>query len=131
MNRYEEELQKNIESGQTPSGDELDIKAYQQVFHSLKKEPGIKLPNDFSERVIARVQRKQKRAASRDLFWFGGGIFLLLIAFGVAIALTGFKFQLGFLEDNSAYTGIFVFGAAFIGLLSWLEKRLVSQQKTT
>jgi hypothetical protein len=129
MNRYEEELQKKIEAGQSPEGDDLDIKSYQQVFSALKTKPETKLSRNFSEQVISRVLVKQKRDASRDMFWLGGGIFFLVIAFIVAIVLTGFKFEFGFLKDISGYTGIFVFGIAFIAMLSWLDKRLISQRR--
>ena len=37
MNPYEEELQKNIEDGQTPDADGMDVKAYQEVFRVLRQ----------------------------------------------------------------------------------------------
>jgi hypothetical protein len=129
MNRYEEELQKKIEAEQLPTGDELDIKAYQQVFSALKKKPETKLSGDFSDRIVFRVMEKQKRDASRDMFWLGGGIFFLVIAFVVATIMTGFKIEFGFLKDISGYTGIFVFGVAFIAMLGWLDKRLLFQRR--
>jgi hypothetical protein len=129
MNRYEEDLQKNIEAGQSPEGDELDIKAYQRVFSALKNEPETKLSHDFSERIVFRIKEKQKRDASRDMFWLVAGIFFLVITFIVAIVMTGFKPDFGFLNDISGYTGVFVFGAAFIGMLSWLDKRLISHRR--
>lgn len=128
MNRYEEELQKNLEAGRIPEGDDLDVRAYQQVFQALTKTPETKLSRDFSDRIVTKVLEKRKRDASRDMFWLGGGIFFLVMAFAVAIVMTGFKPEWGFLKQISGYAGVFVFGAAFIGLLTWLDKRLISHQ---
>src|SRR5687767_6282543 len=128
MNRYEEELQKNLEAGKTPQGDDLDIRAYQQVFQALTKMPETKLSRNFSDRIVTKVLEKRKRDASRDMFWLSGGIFFLAVAFAVAVVITGFKLEWGFLKQISGYAGVFIFGAVFIGLLSWLDKRLVSNQ---
>jgi hypothetical protein len=99
------------------------------VFSALKKKPETKLSGDFSDRIVFSVQEKQKRDASRDMFWLGGGIFFLVIAFIVAIIMTSFKLEFGFLKDISGYAGIFVFGVAFIAMLGWLDKRLVFQRR--
>jgi hypothetical protein len=128
MNHYEEELQKRIEAG-LHEGDELDVKSYQEVFRVLKKEHSIELPSNFASRVITLVEAKQKKSASHDFFWFGVGIFFMVVCFVVAVAMTKVKFEMGFLKEMSGYTGLLVFGVAFITALNFLEKRLLSQQK--
>ena len=40
MNQHEEELQKNIEAGVKPVGDDPDLQAYQEVFSRLKPGTG-------------------------------------------------------------------------------------------
>ena len=129
MNRYEEELQKNIEAGKTPDGDELDVKAYREVFQALKKEPGFELSSGFADRVMAKAVESRKKDSSRDMLWLVVGIFLIFISLVVAIMLTGFKLSAGFLSGMSDYKGLFVFGVAFIGLLNWLDKRLIRDKR--
>jgi len=43
------------------------------------------------------------------MFWLVGGIFLIFIAFIVAIVFTGFKFTPGFLSGIADYKWLFVF----------------------
>jgi hypothetical protein len=128
MNHYEEELQKRIEAG-LREGDELDVKSYEQVFRILKDEPQVELPSNFASRIIFLVEAEQKKSASRDFFWLGVGIFFMIVCFVVAVAKTNFKFEMGFLKEMSGYTGLLVFGVAFVIALSFLEKRLLSQEK--
>src|SRR5688572_15013230 len=125
MNRYEEELQKSIEAGQVPQGDELDVKAYRDVFRVLKQEPKTELSSAFADRVMMLVEKKRRRDYSRDMFWLVGGIFLIFIAFIVAIVFTGFKFTPGFLSGVADYKWLFAFGVVFIVFLNWLDKRLI------
>lgn len=125
MNQHEEDLQKNIEAGLKPTGDELDIQAYQEVFLRLKLEPEVPLSGNFANNIVDKVIEKRRRAASRDFFWFGVGIFFLLIAFVVALAMSAFTFNFGFLKDMSGYAGLFVFGVVFILILDRLDKKLI------
>ena len=122
MNAHEEELQKNVEAGRV--SDDLDAKAYQQVFSGLKQEPEFKLPASFADTVVARIQTQQSKSLRREYFWLGFGIFLSVIKFIVAVALTGFSFDLGFLNGLSNVKDVLIFGAAFILALHWLDKRL-------
>jgi hypothetical protein len=125
MNMRDEELQKKIESGH--ESDDMDSRSYKTVFQALSQEPEFKLPASFADRVVAIAEYKQK-SSSPDLLWFGLGIFFLLIAFVVAIVMSGFKLNLGFLSGVSSYSGLFVFGVAFIGLLNLLEKKVLRKQ---
>jgi len=133
MNRYEEEMQENLEKGRIPGGEELDVKAYQAVFRALKKDPDSDLPPDFAERVVARVISGQKSKYSRDYLWFGAGILFLAISLIGTILYTGFKFDLGFdlgfLNVMSDYKGLVAFGVVFIALLNWLDKKLIREKQ--
>ena len=121
----DEELQKNIEAGMSSNADDLDVKAYQEVFVRLGKKPQVNLSADFADAVIHRIEARQKKNASRDFFWLGFGVSLLVIALIVAGIMSGFKPTLGFLKGMSSYAGIFAFGIAFILFLNRLEKKIV------
>lgn len=129
MNQYEEELQKSIEEGQTPDGEGLDVRAYQEIFHALKKDPGYGLPSNFADRVIDLVMEKRESGFSTDLFWFGAGIFFMTISFLAAIFFTGFRLDLGFLNVMADYKGLVIFAIFFIVFLNWLDKRLVKDRQ--
>lgn len=125
MNKHEEDLQKSIESGQTPSEDNMDVRAYQELFRALKKDPGYELSPRFAEGIVARVAADHARRNATDYFWFGAGIFFLLMASIGTIMFTGFHFDFGFLRVMSDYKGLAVFAVVFIILLNWIDKRFV------
>lgn len=125
MNAYEEDMQRSLEGGQIPEGEELDVKAYRQVFRVLEKDPGFHLSPEFASRIVARVKSQARTRDSRDYFWFGAGIFFLVITSLATILKIGFQFDFGFLKAMSDYKGLAVFGIVFILFLNWLDKRLV------
>lgn len=127
MNRNEEELQKLIEAGDSPG----DAIAYKKIFTALSKSPEVSLPHDFADKIVSRVIENQKQSDARDLFWLGTGLFSLLVAFIGTIVYTGFRLNLGFLEEMSGYSGLFVFGVAFIILLHWVDRRILSSKHTS
>lgn len=127
MNLYEEELQNNIERG-LPAGDELDSKAYREVFRALEKDPGHALQSRFAENVVARIVARQKKEQSRDYLLFFSGLFVLLVAAVATIIVTGFRLDFGFLRSMADYKGLAVFGVLFIGFLNWLDKRLIREK---
>jgi hypothetical protein len=131
MNRYEEELQNNLDAGKDPEGDPLDLKAYQTVFNALKKESDFSLSTSFADNVVGLVIKKQKsKSIIREYFWLGFGIFLLLTASMITIVLTAFEFNFGFLNALNSYKGLIVFGILFITLLHWLDRRLIKSTET-
>lgn len=131
MNRYEEELQRNLEAGKNPEGDDLDVKAYQTVFDALKHEPEFTLSSSFADKVVRiAVDKQNSKSTFREYFWFGLGIFVMLIASVVAIFMTEFKFDMGFLNGLSSFKGLIIFGIFFIGLLHWLDKKLIRPTET-
>ena len=131
MNHFEEELQKNLEAGKNPQDDELDVKAYQTVFNALKQEPEFTLSPSFADKVMQRVIDKQNsKSTFREYFWFGLGIFVMFIASAVAVLMTDFKLDMGFLKGLSSFKGLISFGIFFIGLLHWLDKKLIRPTET-
>ena len=126
----DEELQKNVEEGNPYRGDDLDTKAYQEVFTRLRKKPDAYLSIDFADKIVSRIQEQKRKSSSRDFYWLAAGAFLLIVALIVAVVLTGFKPGLGFLKGISAYSGIFVFGVAFILFLNRLDKKLLSKTES-
>jgi hypothetical protein len=131
MNHYEEELQRNLEAGKNLEGDELDVKAYQSVFNALKHEPEFTLSSSFADKVVGMaVKKQQSKSTFREYFWFGFGFFLMLVAFVVAIVLTEFKLNMGFLNGLSSYKGVIIFGIFFIAILHLLDKRLIRPTQT-
>lgn len=126
MNPYEEELQKGLERGQSPKGDELDVRAYTEVFRVLEKDPGYELSSQFAEHVVSTLaSRRQKSDDARDYFWFAAGIFVLALTALGTILFTGFRFDFGFLNAMADYKGLAVFAIVFILFLNWLDKRLL------
>lgn len=127
MNQYEEQLQNDLERGEMPQGDELDVRSYRQVFQALKKDPGHALSEHFAERVVAALITRQQSKDSRAYFWFAIGIMLLIIACLGTIIFIGYRFDLGFLRAMSDYKGLAVFGVVFVLIINWLDKRLVKE----
>ena len=129
MNSYDEELQKNLEKGKSSDADGLDVKAYQEVFRALKKDPGYELSSSFAQTVVARMLGEHQSKNSKDYFWFGAGIFFLAIAFLATILFIDFRFDFGFLSGMADYAGLAVFGIAFISILHWLDKKLIREKR--
>ncbi|HMG89030.1 MAG TPA: hypothetical protein VK589_03185 [Chryseolinea sp.] len=127
MNNNEEDLQRNIESGVANNADDLDVKAYEEVFARLRKKPNERLSVGFADIVIVRIQQRQQHNASRDFIWLALGVFLLTISLIVATVLSGFKPSFAFLKGMSAYAGVLAFGIVFILLLNRLEKKLLTK----
>ena len=129
MNHYEEELQNNIEAGRPTGADDADVKAYREVFRALSTLPETSLPNNFADRIVARIEEKRKRESKKDVIWFASGIGVMVLVFVATILYTDFQFDLGFLNDMSGYAGLFIFGVAFILVLNILDKKLVIKTK--
>lgn len=129
--KEDEELQKNIESGKIPSGDDADASAYRHVFNALSREPDLSLPPSFADRVLQKIELQQERSKKREYLWMAAGFFLLAIAFIIVVVASGFKLNLGFLNGLSTHKGLLVFAAAFLIFLQWLDKRLLHKKTGT
>jgi hypothetical protein len=128
MNAYDEELQKNIEKGGRHQNDDLNARAYQEIFRVLRKDPGYELPPQFASKVIARFEERKRRDESRDYAWFLSGLTLILLASIATIIYLGYQPDFGFLAGMSEYKGLVGFAIAFIVFLNWLDKRLVKEK---
>jgi hypothetical protein len=133
MTPYEEELQRKIEHGETLPDDQ-DVNAYQQVFKNLSKAPDYILQASFADRVMQKVlAKKQAQESSKDLWWFGAGIFLLVItlivAFAVSFAYIRFKFDFGFLNAVADYKGLFLVAVLLVLIFNRFEKKLFDTKR--
>jgi hypothetical protein len=128
MNQFEEELQKKIERGEVAPGEDLDVKAYQEIFRVLKKEPGYQLSPRFAENVVSRIDERHNRSLSKDYFWFFTGLFFFLLTSIITLVFTNFRLDFGFLNVMSEYKSLAIFGAAFIVFINWLDKRVVKRR---
>ncbi len=122
MKLTDEELQNRIEKGH--AADDADSSLYQRVFSALKREPAFRLPANFSDGIIKRIEIT-KPEASKDNLWFGLGIFGFVLAATITIVLTGFNPSVGAFKFLSGYTGLFTFGSMFILLLHYFDKKFI------
>ena len=129
MNRYEEELQRDIEAGLHTTADDADVKAYREVFRALGTPPQTSLSHHFADKIVARIEQKRKQESEKDLFWLGAGIGVMVLALVATMLYTGFKFDLGFLKEMPAYTGLLIFGIGFVALLTILEKKVLLKKE--
>jgi hypothetical protein len=129
--RPEEELQQNVESGKINDPADLDVRAYQHVFSALKNPPDTRLPVSFADRVVDKVLRKkQQRESSRDMWWFGLGLFLMSVALIVALAFIGFKVKLGFLSVIGDFKWMIFLGIMLMAFFHWLDKKIITPEET-
>jgi hypothetical protein len=117
----DEHLQHQAEKNQFGGGDK-DSRAYRLVFDTLRREPSFRLSSGFSDAILRRTENAEGRT---QYYWFAFAIAGFFITAGVAIALTGFSPDFGFLKHISKFTGLFIFGTAFIILLHWIDKKLI------
>lgn len=126
----EEEIQHRLEAGDKITGSDVD--AYRKVFDALKREPDFRLPINFADSVMNRITSKQESRS--EYFVIAGGVLFFIIAAIVTYALMDFtlsadvfKLQadVGAYQFVKNYSGLFIFGAAFIILLQWVDKRFI------
>jgi hypothetical protein len=135
---HDDELQHKIEQGDFSSlpPDNIDIKAYQEIFKVLNTTPEYTLPDNFANKVVARLEHQNKRNISFEYFWFGFGLILLLASLIVSLSYTSFKLDLGFmkslapLKHLAPFKGVFIFGALFVLLLNFVDHRFIKNKKT-
>ena len=122
MNRLEEELQSQIEKQLNAEG--IDASSYRKIFNALKKEPTYSLPAAFSDDIIKRIEMTRPSTSS-DRLWFALGIAGFVVAALVTILLTGFKLSAGTFKFLSGYSGLLIFGIAFVLLLQFFDKKFI------
>lgn len=121
--KNEHELQRGVEEGN--ASNDIDSRAYEIVFDAVKKEPGYTLKAGFADRVMELAARQASGSATAEFIWMGIGVFLLFIAMIVALANITFTADFGFLSAMSSYAGLFVFGAIFIAMLHFIDRRFI------
>jgi uncharacterized membrane protein YhdT len=94
---------------------------------ALTREPNFQLPPTFANRLVSMIEEKQKSARSREAYWIAFAGFLFVVAVGLSVYLTGFKPSFRAFPFLNNYVGLIVFGILFIGLLNWLEKKLIKR----
>lgn len=117
----DEDIQNRIQQGEHLPG--VEGQAYRHVFDALQKEPGFVLPPTFADKVVRKITAAPER--SYDVAWMIAGFSGCFIALVVAVLLTGFKVNLGVLGFVKDYTGLLLFGAAFLLALQWVDRRVV------
>lgn len=124
----EEELQKQIERG-TGEPSSADAESYRRVFSSLRRETDFHLSPGFADKVMKKVEYLRSKEASRERWWFFGGIFIFLIGLVVALTQIEFKPGVGVYTFVAGYKGLLLFGVAFILLLNYLDKKFIRPLK--
>lgn len=120
----EEQLQHQIENGLVNDSNE-DSRAYQRVFDALKKEPDFHVSLPFADRVVALIEKKDEK---RDYFWMAAGIFLIVVTLIVSLVLAKVRWTAGVFSFLSGYSGLIIFGIAFILLLQWVDKKIIHKR---
>jgi len=125
----DEELQELFEAGRLEKG--KDSFAFQKVYDALNKEPEHHLPAGFADRIVKLLEQKQATKSGRVELVLAvvGGIFTILTLV-IAVIMTNFKANLGFLNGVSSYKGVILFGFAFVILLQWLDKIVVRKKES-
>ncbi len=128
MNHSDEALQRRIEKGER-NDESPDARAYQKVFEILKKDP-YHPPAHFADKIISVVETRSS-SLFKDYFWFGVGLLSFMGAAIVVVGLTNFKLNFGAFKFISGYSGLIVFGVAFILLIQYLDKQLLKNKMST
>ena len=125
----DEELQQNIERGNSDRS--IDAQAYQKVFSALEKEPEVSLSPLFADNVISMLQQSSKiRLSAWELALLIVVMVFSVIALLVAVVITGFTLDLGFLKAVSGYKGLFMFAVFLFVLFQWFDRRLMQKRFT-
>lgn len=123
----DEELQVHIERGDLSNTRGANV--YRLVFSALRNEPAFRLPATFAHRVVRRVTKAHQ--PYREMAWLLLGLFSFVIALGIAVYLTGFTPGFGAFAFVSSYPGLFAFAVLFVGLLQWVDKRMIQRPIAT
>ncbi|MEP6736051.1 MAG: hypothetical protein ABJA70_11060 [Chryseolinea sp.] len=126
MNKYDEELQRNIENGLTPTGEASDARIYRTLFKSLSKPPVVNIPLNFADHVVAKVNEQQAQRSSRVFVWHGVGIVMLLLAAVVGFVYSGIKVDTSNFKQLAGIAGLVVFSIVFCGILNIIDRKVVA-----
>jgi hypothetical protein len=91
----------------------------------LSREPDFKLPTAFADRVANSIEVSRQKERRLEVILISVGAFSFLAALVVTIVLTDFKISFAAFPFIASNIGLIVFGAAFVLLLNYLDKKLV------
>lgn len=106
-----------------------DEKFEQVVSSALESDREFELPHDFADRVVLKIQQHSvAKEAKRDKIWLISGIVAILGAFIFAITQVEFKPGVGVYTFFQGYSGLVIFGVAFVVALHIIDKKILSQR---
>lgn len=123
MKLADEDLQNKIEHGLPETS--ADALAYHYIFNVLKKDPQFNLPIQFADRLVSLIEKKEEQ---RDYYWLAIGILFSIISLIVAIVFVKESLSINAFSFLSSNVGLVIFGAFFVALLHWIDKKIVRKQ---
>ncbi|MBY0435832.1 MAG: hypothetical protein K2U26_17185 [Cyclobacteriaceae bacterium] len=123
FDEQEEFLQREAEQSQLKATD-ADSRAYRHVFRALQQEPEFKLSPSFSVRVTSRLQSATTRP-TREYVWLALGLLCFIGGAVFAVMQLQFTPDWGFLKGMARFGYLFIFGAVFIFVLQWVDKKFI------
>ena len=124
---FEDDLQRDVESGAATAGRDAD--AYRKIFAVLQKEPPFELSDAFADRVISRVTERYVPTSYRvEIAAWIVSVVLILSGGVYIVAVTNISFSLGFLNGLKPYLGLFAFGVVGVLIFQYFERRLVGKR---
>ena len=127
MKELEEELQRQAERGEF-NPDSPDSLAYQKVFAVLNTEPFKPSPR-LADEVIRRVSSRRKNI-SPDFWWMMGGIFVLVAAAIVLMAMSNIRPEFGLPAVYSIHLTWLFPAALLLILFQFLDHKIIRTKIT-
>ena len=123
MKQDREKIKELLEQDNATPVSREEVDAVFRMLTVLEKEDdAIRLPDNFSDKVVRRVIQKQTNENWFGWFGYFAGILGLIICLIVSLVAVDFNLDLGFLKNIKGYSGLFIFGAAFIYFLNIIEE---------
>lgn len=120
MNPGDQQHQENVERGQVSTHE--DERAYQVVFRAAAQPPRVDITPGFADRVMQRIAARQVAVGRREWAWLIAGMVLMVVAAIVSMALTGFRFNLTFLDPVK---GLVAMGITMAFLFHWIDRKWI------
>jgi len=101
----------------------------EEVSDALEKGTSFELPHDFADRVVMKIQQQSfQKETQRDRWWLIVGIVSMIGALVFAFTNVEFKPSVGVFTFLNGYSGLVIFGIAFIIILHVIDKRIISHR---
>jgi len=124
MNTSDEEIQNKLEAN-LAVGNDLDSIAYRKVFNAVSSAPTFQLSSQFADKVILKIEAKESKASSSEIYWLVAGVAVLFVAAIISGLLIGFKPSFGAFTFWASYPGLFAFAIGLFILIQWADKKIV------